>query len=140
MNQSPHIELTSIILNSCFEVINELGTGFLESVYKNALVVSLKEKGIFVETEKIYEIYFKGEKVGLYRADIVVDNCVIVELKSCKSLLPENIAQTINYLKASNLLVGLLVNFGNKKLEYKRLHHPSIYPSFEMASSFEINR
>jgi GxxExxY protein len=136
MNKPLHSELTSIILNSCFEVINELGAGFLESVYKNALIVSLQEKGIFVETEKVYEIYFKGKRVGYYKADIVVENCVIVELKCCKILAPENIAQTINYLKASNLLVALLVNFGNKKLEYKRLHHPTIYPEIEVKTPY----
>ncbi len=140
MNESPNFALTSIILNSCFEVMNELGTGFLESVYKNALLVSLRDKGIPVETEKTFEIFFKQQRVGLYKADLIVDNQVVVELKTCKILLPENQAQIINYLKASDLPIGLLVNFGNKKLEYKRVHHPLIYPSFEMTPPFEMNR
>jgi GxxExxY protein len=126
MNEMANFDITSTILHSCFEVINELGTGFLESVYKNALVISLREKGKFVEIEKNYEIYFKNERIGFYRADIVVEGSVIVELKCCKSLSPENQAQLINYLKAANVATGLLVNFGNQKLEYKRLYHPQI--------------
>ena len=103
----PHFQLSSVILGSCFEVMNELGIGFLESVYKNALFFALREKGLFVETEKTFEIYFKKQKVGLYKADIVVANLIVVELKCCKILLPEHQAQVINYLVASNLSVGL---------------------------------
>lgn len=124
----PYSELTSEILGSCFGVINELGIGFVESVYKNALFFALKEKGFLVETEKIFEVYFKMQKVGLYKADIVVENLIVVELKCCKNLLAEHQAQVINYLAASNLPVGLLVNFNNVQLEYKRLHHPKHYP------------
>jgi GxxExxY protein len=127
----PHSELSSVILESCFEVMNELGVGFLESVYKNALFFALKEKGLIVETEKPFEVYFKRQKVGIYKADIVVENLIVVELKCCKSLLPEHQAQVINYLVASNLPVGLLVNFNNKQLDYKRLHHPKHYPAAE---------
>ena len=131
MNKLSHYDLTSMILNSCFEVMNELGAGFLEAVYRNALLISLREKGLDVEAEKVYQIYYKKEFVGVYKADIVVNNTVVIELKTCKALLPENQAQVINYLKASNLPIGMLVNFGNRTLEYKRLHNPSIYPSFE---------
>ena len=92
---------------------------------------ALREKGLFVETEKSFEIYFRKRKVGLYKADIVVENLVVVELKCCKSLLPEHQAQVINYLAASNLPVGLLVNFNNKRLDYKRLHHPMHHPAAE---------
>ncbi len=125
----PHSQLSSIILGCCFEVMNELGIGFLESVYKNALFFALREKGLFVETEKSFEVYFKGQKIGLYRADIVVENLIVVELKCCKSLLPEDQAQVINYLAVSNLPVGLLVNFNSKQLDYKRLHHPAHHPA-----------
>ena len=111
--------------------MNELGIGFLESVYKNALFFALREKGLFVETEKSFEVYFKRQKVGFYKADIVVENLVVVELKCCKSLLPEHQAQVIHYLAASNLPVGLLVNFNNKQLDYKRLHHPIHHPAAE---------
>src|ERR1700722_15337944 len=113
----PHSQLTSVILGSCFEVMNELGIGFLESVYKNALFLALKEKGLLVETEKSFEVYFKRQKVGFYKADIVIENLVVIELKCCKSLLPEHQAQIINYLAASRLPVGLLINFDKKQLE-----------------------
>ena len=95
--------------------MNELGIGFLESVYKNALFVALREKGLFVETEKSFEVYFKKQKVGFYKADIVVENLLVVEFKCCKSLLPEHQALVINYLAASHLPLGLLVNFNSKK-------------------------
>lgn len=125
----PYSELSSAVLGSCFEVMNEIGIGFLESVYKNALFFALREKGLLVEVEKTFEVYFKKQKVGLYKADIVVENLLVVELKSCKILLPEHQAQIINYLVASSLPVGLLVNFKNKQLDYKRLHHPTLYPA-----------
>ena len=122
----PHGDLTQIILECCFEVMNELGAGFLESVYKNALVIALKQRGLRVQTEQCFEIYFRGQKVGLYKADIIIEETVVIELKCCKCLLPEHQAQTINYLTAANLPVGLLVNFGQKDLEYKRVRNPYI--------------
>jgi GxxExxY protein len=122
-----HSELTSSILKCCFEVINELGVGFLESVYKNALFLALKQKAILIEAEKPLEVYFRDQKIGFYKADLVAQGAVIIELKCCKSLLPEHKAQVINYLKAANIPVGLLVNFGHRNLEYKRLHHPFIH-------------
>lgn len=130
--QYPHSNLSSIILSCCFEVINELGVGYLESVYKNALLHSLTEKGLKVEIEKPFDVFFKGKKVGHYRADILVEKSVIVELKCCKKLLLEHQAQVINYLTTSNVPVGLLVNFNNKHLDYKRLQHPSFHlPNIE---------
>ena len=76
-------------------------------------------------TEQKYEVVLRKQKIGKYIANLVVENLIIVELKCCKILPPEHQAQVINYLKASDLPVGLLVNFGNQKLEYKRLHHPN---------------
>ena len=122
--------LTHLILKCCFEVMNELGVGFLESVYKNALFIALRQKGILIEVEKSFEVYFREQKVGIYKADLIAQGTVIIELKSCKSLLPEHQAQVINYLKATGIPIGLLVNFGKKNLEYKRLHYPS-YPAAE---------
>ena len=123
-NTHLHSELTETILGCCFDVMNELGIGFLESVYKNTLFIAIKEKGLTVETEKRFEVIFRDRKVGLYVADLIVESSVIVELKCCDSLLGEHQAQLINYLKVSGILVGLLVNFGNRKVEFKRLHHP----------------
>jgi len=124
----PHFELTSTILGSCFDVMNELGNGFLESVYKNALIIALSEKGLHLEIEQQFDVCFRGRKIGFYKADIVIEKLVILELKCCKILLPEHQAQVINYLAASGLPVGLLANFNNPKLEYKRLYHPSLHP------------
>jgi len=134
----PHANITSLILNSCFEVMNELGAGFLESVYKNALIISLQEKGMLIGVEQSFEVYFREQKVGLYRADLVVQGTVIIELKCCKCLLPEHQAQAINYLKAANIPVGLLVNFGNREIEYKRLHHPLIHPAAEGDPKYHV--
>ncbi len=140
MNQNvydhlPHGELTGIILECCFEVMNELGAGFLESVYKNALLIALRQRGLAVQIEQTYEVYFRQHKVGLYKADIVVEGTVIVELKCCKCLLPEHQAQAINYLTAAKLPVGLLVNFGQKDLEYKRVRNPFFTTDFSRLSS-----
>jgi len=125
----PHSELTSLIIKCCIEAMNELGAGFLESVYKNALLIALQQQKAATEVEQSFEVYFRGKKVGFYKADLVVEKTVIVELKCCKLLLPEHQAQVINYLTATGIPVGLLVNFGNRYLEHKRLHHPSFYPA-----------
>jgi len=116
-----HWSLTETILGCCFEVMNELGVGFLEAVYKNALIVALQQKGISVRYEVPFEIVFRGKKIGHYIADMIVEG-VIIELKCCKCLLPEHNAQVINYLKAAQLTVGLLVNFGQHRLEFRRLY------------------
>ena len=123
----PHSEISEIVMKCCFEVIKELGSGFLENVYKNALFIAMKQKGLTVLTEQAFEVVFRKHKIGKYIADLIVENLIVVELKCCQTLLPEHQAQLINYLKASKLPVGLLVNFGNQKLEYKRLHHPDEY-------------
>ena len=127
----PYSDLTRKIIQSCLEVIKELGAGFLENVYKNALYIAMKQKGMNVLVEQKYEVIFRKHKIGKYIADLVVDDLVIVELKCCKMLPSEHQAQVINYLKASGIPVGLLVNFGNQKLEYKRLHHPNEFKSEE---------
>ena len=120
----PHSDISEKVIGCCFEVMKELGSGFLENIYKNALFRAMKQKDLNVLAEQMFEVVFRKHKIGKYVADLIVENLVIVELKCCKTLLPEHQAQLINYLKASNKPVGLLVNFGNTKLEYKRLHHP----------------
>jgi len=117
-----HEELTASILEACFEVSNELGAGFLESVYENALLVALRQKNIPAEAQAPLTVYFRDEVVGSFVADMVVDKKVILELKAVKDLLPEHQAQLINYLNATHIQVGLLINFAKPKLEYKRLH------------------
>ena len=121
-NNLPHSELTGGILNCSFEVMKELGPGFQEKIYKNALLITLKQKGLRVETEQSFEVAYRGIVIGRYSADLVVEKTVIVELKCCESLIREHQAQLFNYLKVSKLPVGLLINFRRRKLECKRLH------------------
>jgi len=121
----PHSDISEIVIGCCFEVIKELGAGFLENVYKNALFIAMKQKGLNVTAEQPFEVMFRNCKIGKYVADLIVENVIVVELKCCAALLPEHKAQVINYLKVSGVPVGLLVNFGQQKLEYKRLHHPN---------------
>jgi len=116
-----HEILTRSILSSAFEVIHELGSGFLESVYQNALALALAQNGHKVESEKPLQVRFRGVRVGEFFADLLVDDTVVVELKAAKALAPEHQAQVINYLNSSGLEVGLLLNFGNPRLEYRRL-------------------
>jgi GxxExxY protein len=117
-----HQELTETILGTCFEVMNELGAGFLESVYEKALLIALRDKGITAQCQVPLSVMFRGEKVGEFFADIVVEGKVIIELKTAKAMAPEHQAQIINYLKATGIDVGLLINFGPTKLEYRRFH------------------
>ena len=113
-------ELTGKILAACFEVSNELGCGFLESVYQNALIIALQEKGLTVEPEHELTVIFRGQAIGQFYADLLVENNVIIELKAVSALNENHKAQIINYLKATGIDVGLLVNFGAPKLEYRR--------------------
>ncbi len=105
-------ELTKEIINAFYEVHNVLGFGFLEQVYQNALYKELKRRGLKCETQKPIKVYYKGELVGNYIADMVVDDLVILELKAISALRPEHEWQLVNYLKATGLKVGLLLNFG----------------------------
>lgn len=117
-----HEALTEKILKACFEVSNELGSGFLESVYTKALLVILREMGLKVQSQVPINVKFRGVSVGDFFADILVEDCVILELKAVKKLMPEHMAQVINYLNATGIDVGLLINFGNPKLEYRRFY------------------
>ena len=131
-NDLPHYEITGQILNCCFEVIKELGSGFQERIYKNALLITLRQKGLQVDIEQPFEVSYRGTMIGRYYADLVVNKMVIVELKCCESLVLEHQAQLFNYLKVSSLPVGLLVNFRRRKLEYKRLHRNENYEGDEI--------
>jgi len=109
-----HKELTEEILNVFYAVYNELGYGFLEKVYQNSLYIELKSRGFKVEAQKQIRVNYKGFEVGEYYADIVVDDLVILELKAAECLVKEFEAQLINYLRGTNIEVGLLLNFGKK--------------------------
>ena len=128
-------DLTRKILATCFEVLNELGAGFLESVYEKALVIALKENGLEAKAQAPIEVIFRGQTVGQFYADILVENKIIVELKAVSHLLPEHKAQVINYLKSSGIEVGLLVNFGDSKLEYRRFQNRANNPALPSSSS-----
>ena len=114
-------KLSERVLGCAQNVSRELGAGFLEKVYENALCVELAHAGISFQCQKQFEIYYKGKSVGSYFADLVVDKCLLVELKVLSSFNSENDAQVMNYLKASGLTVGLLLNFGVKRLGIRRL-------------------
>ncbi len=112
-------EITDKILNAFYKVYNELGFGFLEKVYENALIIELCERGLICASQQPVQVHYTGYPVGDYFADIVVENSVILELKAVEKLAPEHELQLINYLKATDKEVGLLLNFG-KKPEFKR--------------------
>lgn len=116
-------ELTGEILEACFEVSKELGTGFLESVYEKALMVALKQKGLKVENQVPLKVKFRGVIVGDFYADLLVEDKVLIELKAVNNLGNEHFAQILNYLKATEIEVGLIVNFGRPKLEYRRFNN-----------------
>jgi len=112
-------ELIDIILTQFYRIYNDLGYGFLERVYQNALYFALVEQGLKCEAEKPIKVFHDGHVVGDYRADLLVENCVILELKACEELNPAHEAQLINYLKATEIEVGYLLNFG-KKAKFSR--------------------
>jgi GxxExxY protein len=117
-----HKELSEKSIEASLEVMTELGSGFLESVYEKSVLIALVQKGITARSQAPLKVKFRGEVVGEYFADILVENKIIVALKTVKNLLPEHQAQVINYPRASGIDVGLLINFGAPKLEVKRLH------------------
>lgn len=110
------------IIGAAMEVHNELGHGFLEPVYQEALSIVFQESGIPYIKEQVLEIHFKGRHLNKkYVADFICYDEVIVELKAMENLAPEHIAQVLNYLKATGKKLGLLINFGTSKLQYKRV-------------------
>ena len=116
-----HEELTGRILRCAFRVQNTLGCGFLEKVYENAMMVALEEEGLEAVQQMPLRVRFRGVLVGDFVADIIVARTVIVEIKATEEDPPIYKAQVLNYLKAANLPVGLLLNFGQPKLRYRRL-------------------
>lgn len=113
--------LTRKVIGAAFAVSRALGHGFLETVYKNALRVELVAAGSTVTTEKAFPVSYRGEQVGTYIADLLVDDRLIVEVKTVESLGAAHSAQLLNYLKASGIGLGLLLNFGKPRIEVKRI-------------------
>ncbi|HHO58698.1 MAG TPA: GxxExxY protein [Thiotrichales bacterium] len=109
------------VIACAFEVSNTLGAGFLEKVYEKALCIELKKSGLDFQAQKPVVVKYKGFGVGEYVVDIVVENKLLLELKALESFSPSHDAQVMNYLKATNISVGLLLNFGRSKLGIKRI-------------------
>lgn len=105
------------------EVHSNLGNGFQEVIYQRALLLEMLEKGLGVQRELSIKIHYKNRLIGTRRVDFLVNECIIVELKACINLDAVHLAQTINYLEAFNLKVALLINFGNTRLEFRRLEN-----------------
>ncbi len=116
-----HSEITEAIIGSAFEVHGALGYGFLEAVYRNAMAIELKARGFHPVVESRMEVRYKGQSVGTYIADMVVNDAVVVEFKVAEEYRKADEAQLLNELAATNKAVGLLINFGRQKVEFKRL-------------------
>ena len=114
-------QITEKIIGCAFSVSNTLGSGFLEKVYENAMLIEIKAAGLKVEAQKSIKVQYKGEIIGDYLADLLVENLVIVELKAVKAIDPNHVAQALNYLKATGLEFALILNFGKPKVEIKRI-------------------
>jgi GxxExxY protein len=113
-------ELTYQIIAAAFEVYNTLGYGFLETVYEKSLIVELRSRGFKADSQYEIKVKYKGKEVGSYFADVVVNDEVILELKAVEVLHKVHEAQLLNYLKATGKRIGLLINFGKDKVEYRR--------------------
>ena len=118
---SPHWDLTHRIIGAAFEVHQTLGYGFLERVYAAALIHELTALGLKAEHEVAIPVRYKGVELGVYYADILVERAVVCEIKAIKALTREHEAQLLNYLKATSIEVGLLLNFGSRSAEVKRM-------------------
>jgi len=118
-NNYLHSELTSLIIKAFYTVYNRLGFGFLEKVYQNALLIELRKYGLECVANRPVDVFYDDCKVGLYYADIIVNSCVIIENKAAENLCEEHEAQLVNYLKVTEIEVGMLLNFG-KKPAFKR--------------------
>lgn len=114
-------ELSYKVVGLAMQVHTELGYGFLEKVYENALMITLRENGIKAEQQIPIKVYFHDQIVGEYIADILVEDCIILELKGQDRIIENHKAQTLNYLKATGLKLAILLNFGKYKLESERL-------------------
>ena len=121
MDKILYKELGFNIIGVAMEVHRDLGSGFLEKVYENAMMVLLRKRSISAEQQKNLNLTYYGENIGRYVADILVEDKVILELKVVDKITDIHVAQIINYLKITNKKLGIILNFKNKKLEYKRV-------------------
>ncbi len=115
-----HKEITEQIIGAAIEVWKELRYGFLEKVYQRSMKVELEMRGLKAELEASIKVYYKGHLVGEFQSDLLINDCVIVELKVAEQYNPRDEAQLLNELKATGIKVGMLINFGRQKVEFKR--------------------
>ena len=115
--------ITEKIIAAVIEVSNELGIGFLEKVYERAMLAELRRCGLKARAQAQMPVSYKGELIGSYYADLLVEDEIIVELKCSTNFAPEHMAQCLNYLKASGLKIALLINFGGARARWKRVVH-----------------
>jgi GxxExxY protein len=115
-----HADLTEKIIGVFYDVYNELGYGFLEFVYEGSLVIALHQAGLAANRQIVLPVWFRGQKVGEFRADLLVENSVLLELKSARSLEPAHEAQLLHYLESAEVEVGMLLNFGARP-QFRRL-------------------
>jgi len=116
-----HSDLTDKIIRAFYHVYNELGYGFLEKVYERALIIELGKMNLSIQSQVGINVYYEGQEVGLYYADILVEGVVILELKAGQGFIEEHEAQLINYLKATDIEIGLLLNFGVKPVVKRKI-------------------
>lgn len=114
-----HADVTQVIIDAFFAVYNKLGFGFLENVYRGALILELRRRGHSVAREVLVPVFYDGVVVARYRMDLVVDDCVVVEMKSTERLNPNDQRQLLNYLRATRFDVGLLLHFGPRPTFYR---------------------
>lgn len=113
-------ELTEKIIGCAYQVYNKMGYGFLESVYEKCLLIELRKAGLAVEAQKEITVHYDGEVVGVFAADVLIENSIVLELKSVRRIVKAHEVQLVNYLVATGKDVGLLMNFGEQKVEVKR--------------------
>ena len=114
-------DISGKVIGAAYKVSNTLGAGFLEKVYENAMMLELEPTGLTAFQQKPISVYYKGSIVGEYFADIMVENEIVVELEAVRVIDNIHLAQTMNYLKSTKLKLGLIINFGNPKVEIKRV-------------------
>ncbi len=115
MNENyKHSEITEKIIKAYYQVYNQLGYGFLEKIYERAMMIELPKHGLKCERQKNIKVFYHETEIGNYYADIIVEDCIIIELKAVETIAPEHEVQIVNYLKATEIEIGLLLNFGPK--------------------------
>ena len=131
-NNYLHSDVTSLIIKAFFKVYNKLGYGFLEKVYVNALLIEMKQMQLICRLQVPIKVYYDEHEIGFYIADIIINDSVIIEVKAAEGLCEEHEAQLTNYLKATEIEVGLLLNFG-KKAEFKRKVFSAEYKNLKLS-------